>query len=81
MDQCAGGGIQEAQYREGDSDQVDEHGHGDAEPDGLHRGVGKTLQVGNFGNIIIHQGNVCRFHGNITTHTAHGHADAGGCPG
>ena len=38
VNQCAGGGIQHTQNRQGHGHQVDAHGQADAELDGIHRG-------------------------------------------
>ena len=47
------------------SKEVDAQGQGDAEPDGLDRTVGQTLQIGDLFNVIAHQNDVGSFHSDI----------------
>ncbi len=54
----AGGGGEEAQYRENNGDEVDGHGEGDAEFDGVGAGMGKAFEVGKFREVVGHEGNV-----------------------
>ena len=40
-------------------------------------GIGQPLQIGNLGEIVLHQGDVCGFHLNVAAHAAHGDTGVG----
>ena len=81
MYQRAGGGVQHVHDGQGDRQKVDAHGQADAELDGFDGGIGKALQIGQFGNIITHQHDIGSVYSNIAAQAAHGDAHVGGFQG
>ena len=78
MYKSAGSGVQNTKNRQCYCHNIDAHGKSDTKLDGLDRGIGQSLEVGQLGNIVAHEDDIGCVHSNIAAQTSHGNANIGG---
>ena len=77
VDQGSHHRVQNAGDGQEDGRKIQGHGEGEIVFDGGHHAPGQAQQVGQLPQVVVHQGDVRRVHGDVAAHATHGDAHQG----